>query len=86
MKKTWKRINKITQKNKNKENINCIKTSHGMENNPHAIRNKFSNYFTTIAQNLVSKTKIAPDFHQILDPQVEESIFLSPTAKKLQNT
>ena len=79
MKKTWKQINKIIHKGKNKDNINCIKTSHRIENNPHVIDNKFNNYFTTIAQNLVSKIETVPDFQQFLDPQVQESIFLSPT-------
>ena len=82
MKKTWKQINKIIHKGKNKDNINCIKTSHRIENNPHVIGNKFNNYFTTIAQNLVSKIKTAPDFQQLLDPLVQESIFLSPTPKE----
>ena len=82
MKKTWKQINKIIHKGKNKDNINCIKTSQGIENNPHVISNKFNSYFTTIAQNLVSKIKNAPDFQQILDQQVQESIFLNPTTKE----
>ena len=42
-------------KGKNKDKINCIKTSLGIENNPHVIGNKFNNYFTKIAQNLVPK-------------------------------
>ena len=78
----WRQINKIIHKGKNKDNINCIKTSHRIENKPHVIGNKFNNYFTTIAQNLVSKIKSAPDFQQFLDPQVQESIFLSPTTKE----
>ena len=82
MKKMWRQINKIIHKGENKDNINCIKTSHGIENKPHVIGNKFNNYFTTIAQNLVSKIKSAPDFQQFLDPQVQESIFLSPTTKE----
>ena len=82
MKRTWKKINKIIHKGKNKDNINCIKTSRGVENNPHVIGNKFNNYFTTIAQNLVSKIKTVPDFQQFLDPQVQESIFLSPETKE----
>ena len=82
MKKIWKQINKIIHKGKNKDNNNCIKTSHGIENNPRAIGNKFNNYFTTITQNLVSKIKTTPDFQQFLDPQVHESIFLSPTTKE----
>ena len=82
MKKMWRQINKIIHKGENKDNINCIKTSHGIENKPHVIGNKFNNYFTTIAQNLVSKIKTAPDFQQFLDPQVQESIFLSPTTKE----
>ena len=72
MKKIWKQINKIIHKGENKDNINCIKTSHGIENNPHAISNKFNSYCTTIAQNVVSKTKTAPDFQQFLDPQIQE--------------
>ena len=59
MNKTWKQINKIIHKGKNKDNINCIKTSHEIEKHPHVIGNKFNNYFTTIAQNLVSKIKTA---------------------------
>ena len=55
MKKMWRQINKIVHKGKNKDNINCIKTSHETENNPNVTGNKFNNYFTTIAQNLVSK-------------------------------
>ena len=55
MKKMWRQINKIVHKGKNKDNINCIKTSHEIENNPNVTGNKFNNYFTTIAQNLVSK-------------------------------
>ena len=42
-------------KGKNKDKINCIKTSLGIENKPHVIGNKFNNYFTKIAQNLVPK-------------------------------
>ena len=82
MKKMWRQINKIIHKGENKDNINCVKTSRGIENKPHVIGNKFNNYFTTIAQNLVSKIKTAPDFQQFLDPQVQESIFLSPTTKE----
>ena len=82
MKKTRQEINEIMHKGKNKDYINCIKTSNGIENNPHAIGNKFNNYFTTIAQNLVSKIKTVPDFHQFLNPQVQESLFLSLTIKK----
>ena len=82
MKKTWKQINKIIHKGKNKDNINCIKTSRGIENNPHVTGNKFNNYFTTRTQSLVSKIKTTPGFQQFLDPQVQESIFLSPTTKE----
>ena len=82
MKKMWRQINKIKHKGENKDNINCIKTSRGIENKPHVIGSKFNNYFTTIAQNLVSKTKTAPDFQQFLDPQVQESISISPTTKE----
>ena len=82
MKKMWQQINKIIHKGKNKDNINCIKTSHRIENKPHVIGNKFNNYFTTIAQNLVSKIKSAPEFQRFLDPQEQESIFLSPTTKQ----
>ena len=41
---------KIIHKGKYKDNINCIKTSNGIENDPHVIGNKFkfNNYFTTI--------------------------------------
>ena len=78
----WRQINKIIHKGENKDNINCVKTSRGIENKPHVIGNKFNNYFTTIAQNLVSKIKTAPDFQHFLDPQVQESIFLSPTTKE----
>ena len=54
--KIWKQINKIIHNGKNKDNTNCIKTSHEIENNSHAIGSNFSNYFTAIpnAQNLVS--------------------------------
>ena len=62
----WRQINKIINKGKNKD-INCIKASHRIENKPQVIGNKFKNYFTTIAQNLVSKIKAAPDFQQFLD-------------------
>ena len=82
MKKMWRQINKIVHKGKNKDNINCIKTSHEIENNPNVTGNKLNNYFTTIAQNLVSKIETTPDFQQFLDPQVQESIFLSPTTKE----
>ena len=82
MKKMWRQINKIIHKGKNKDNINCIKTSHRIENNPYVLDKKFNNYFTTIAQNLVSKLKTTPDFQQFLDPQVQESIFLSPTTNE----
>ena len=78
----WRQINKIIHKGENKVNINCIKASHRIENKPNVIGNKFNNYFTTIAQNLVSKIKIAPDFQQFLDPQAQESIFLSPRTKE----
>ena len=37
MKKMWQQINKIIHKGKNKDNINCTKTSHGIEKKPHAI-------------------------------------------------
>ena len=82
MKKMWRQINKIVHKGKNKDNINCIKTSHEIENNPNVTGNKFNNYFTTIAQNLVSKIETTPDFQQFLDPQVQESIFFSLTTKE----
>ena len=82
MKKMWRQTNKIINKGENKDNINCIKASHGIENNPHVLGNKFNNYFTTIAENRVSKIKTAPDFQQFLDPQVQESIFLSPTTNE----
>ena len=74
--------NKIKHKGKNKDNINCIKTSHRIENNPCVLDTKFNNCFTTIAQNLVSKLKTTPDFQQFLDPQVQESIFFSLTTKE----
>ena len=45
--KIWKQINKTIHKGKNKNNINCIKTSHRIEIKPYAIGNKFNNYFTT---------------------------------------
>ena len=44
----WKQINKIIHKGKNKGNINCTKTSHGTEYNPHTIGNKINKYFRTI--------------------------------------
>ena len=62
MNKMWKQINKIIHNSENKDNTNCIKTSHRIGNKPHVIGNKFNNYFTTIAQNLVSKIKTTPDF------------------------
>ena len=37
---------------------------------------------TTLQQNLVSKLKNVPDFQQFLDPQVQESIFLSRATKE----
>ena len=62
MNKMWKQINKIIHNSENKDNTNYIKTSHRIENKPHVIGNKFNNYFTTIAQNLVSKIKTTLDF------------------------
>ena len=49
MKKMWRQINKIIHKGEKKDNINCIKTSRGIENKPQVIGKKFNNYFTTIA-------------------------------------
>ena len=87
MKKMWRQINKIIHKGENKDNINCIKTSHGIETKPHVIGKKFNDYFITLAQNLVSKIKTTPDFQHFLDPQVRESIFPSQQLrKKLQKT
>ena len=62
IKKMRRQINTIIHKGENKDNINCIKTSCGIENKPHVIGNKFNNYFTTTAQNLVSKIKTAREF------------------------
>ena len=57
--------------------------SHGVETNRHTISNKFKiYYFTTIAQNLVSKIKTTTKFCQYLDPQVQNSLILSPTTKE----
>ena len=66
-----KNMKAIIHKGKNKDNINS-----------HVLGNKFNNYFRTIAQNLASKFKTTPDFQQFLDPQVQESIFFSPTTKE----
>ena len=45
--KIWKQINKIIHNGENKDNINCIKTSHRIENNPHVIG---KNSTTTLQQ------------------------------------
>ena len=57
--------------------------SHGVETNLHTISNKFKiYYFTTIAQNLLSKIKTTTEFYQYLDPQVQNSLILIPITKE----
>ena len=50
--------------------------------NPHTTGSKWNSFFTTIAQNIVSKIKTTTNFYQYLDTQVQHSIFLSPTGEK----
>ena len=58
-------MNKVKQKSKNKDNVNCIKMLQGVETNPSTIDNKFNSYFTTIPQNIVSKIKQLLNFVNI---------------------
>ena len=43
--------------------------------------NKFNSHFTTIAQNLVYKIKTMTNFCQYIYPQVQNSVFFSPTTR-----
>ena len=81
VKKTRKQINKIILKSKNKDKIDCIKTPQEIETNLHTMDNKFNSHFTTIAQNLVYKIKTMTNFCRYIDPQVQNSIFFSPTTR-----
>ena len=56
MKLMWKQINNVINKTQNREKLSCIKVS-VYKTNADKISHKFNNYFSTIAQNLNSKTK-----------------------------
>ena len=79
MKKTWKQVNGIIHKVKNKDVITCIKTAKGFESDPRHIGNCFNDYFTCVAKNLVSKIKTKHNFRLFLDQPLENSMFLTPT-------
>ena len=62
LKKTWKQVNSIIHKGKIKDAITFIKTAKGFESDPHRIANYFNDYFTSVAKNLVPKTKTKHNF------------------------
>ena len=74
MKKTWKHVNSIIRKGKNKDVI----ARKGFESDPHYIANCFNDY--KCYKNLVSKIKIKHNFRQFLDQPIENSMFLAPTS------
>ena len=67
VKKTWRQINKITNKNKYKNKILYIKTENKLESDPYLIGNTFNNYFMTVAKNLASKINTNQSFSKFLD-------------------
>ena len=67
MKKAWRQINKIINKNKHKGKTLCIKTGNKPESDPYLIGNTFNNYFTTVAKNLASKINTNQSFSKVLD-------------------
>ena len=75
-------MNKIKQKSKNKDNVNCIKMLQGVETNPRTIDNKFNSYFTTIPQNIVSKIKQLLNFVNIQTHKYKIQYFLVQQQRK----
>ena len=80
MKKTWKQVNSIIHKGKNKDVITCIKIVKRFESDPHRITNCFNDYFTSVAKKVVSKIKTRHNFRQFLDQPIENSMLLTPTS------
>ena len=52
MKKMWKQINKIAQKNSSKESMIKIRSVNIIETDPVTIENNFNNFFTATANKL----------------------------------
>ena len=82
MKKTWRQINKIINKNKHKDKILWIKTETKLGSDPYLRGNTFNNYFMTVAKNLASKINNNQSFSKFFDKRQENSMFLNPVTKK----
>ena len=77
----WQQINKIVHKNKNKDQVDCIKPKKGIVSDPFVIGNKFNEFCTSLASKLVSKIKAKSSHEKFIDPKRPESIFLQPSNK-----
>ena len=81
-KKTGNKINKVIHKNQNKDSLTCIKTAKGIETESKKIGSNFNNFFTTVAETLVSEINTTKNFNEYLDPKQVDSLFLAPISKK----
>ena len=75
MKKTWRQINKIINKNKHKDKILCIKTGNKLESDPYLIGNTFNNYFMTVAKSLLPEINTNQSFSKFLDKRQKIQCF-----------
>ena len=59
-----------------------IPTTHLIRNNKKNHFNNCNNFFTTVAQTLVSEINTTKNFNEYLDPKQADSLFLAPISKK----
>lgn len=80
MRQTWKTINHIIGRGKNKTPQSKFKTDNG-ENilNPQEISNEFNNFFVNIGPKLASNiSNIGKDYHDYLHNPLQSSMFMKP--------
>ena len=78
--KTWKILNSITTRNKQKETVDEIFCNNTIVRDPNQIANKFNHFFANIGPDLAKKISPVPEtFNQFLSARNPKSIFFKPT-------
>ncbi len=78
--KTWKILNSITSRNKQKHIVDEIVCNRGLINDPQQIADKFNNFFANVGPDLAKKIPpVSNKFNHFLSVNIPKSMFFKPT-------
>jgi hypothetical protein len=80
----WKGLKEIVNiKSKSDSSPNCIEEENGIITDPAIISNKFNDYFSDIASNILKERKFdgIKQYHQFMGSSSEKTLFFKPTDK-----